>query len=164
MRLTDYDKLQLKLREYADKKAANGEIELANGILKAKCFIDQECEIINEKQLNGGWISVSERLPDNNTKVQVTGVRYSEYTKKNIYVRFNAKYIGKHSIKVDDTWSYCEDYTWNDYVEEEDEYYVNEGWYETIENWDDYTELYVSDYKVIAWQPLPEPCEEVENE
>jgi hypothetical protein len=115
-----------------------------------------------KKQLNGGWIPVSERLPDNNTKVQVTGVRYSEYTKKNIYVRFNAKYIGKHSIKVDDMWPYCEDYTWNDYVEEEDEYYVNEGWYETIENWDDYTEVYVNDYKVIAWQLLPEPYKEVE--
>ena len=63
MRLTDYDKLQLKLRAYADKKAANGEIEIANGILKAKCFIDQECEIINEQQLNGGWIPASERLP-----------------------------------------------------------------------------------------------------
>lgn len=117
-----------------------------------------------EKQLSSGWIPVSERLPDNNTKVQVTGVRYSEYTKENIYVRFNAKYIGKHSIKVDDMWSYCEDYTWNDYVEEEDEYYVNEGWYETIENWDDYTEVYVNDYKVIAWQPLPEPFKEVEDE
>ena len=113
-----------------------------------------------EKQLNGGWIPVSERLPDNNTKVQVTGVRYSEYTKKNIYVRFNAKYIGKHSIKVDDMWPYCEDYTWNDYVEEEDEYYVKEGWYETIENWDDYTDLYVSDYEVLAWQKLPEPYKE----
>ena len=117
-----------------------------------------------EEKLNGGWIPVSERLPDNNTKVQVTGVRYSEYIQKNIYVRFNAKYIGKHSIKVEDMWSYCEDYTWNDYVEEEDEYYVNEGWYETIENWDDYTELYVSDYKVIAWQPLPPAYKEVEDE
>jgi hypothetical protein len=117
-----------------------------------------------KKQLNGDWIPVSERLPENNTKVQVTGVRYSEYTKKNIYVRFNAKYIGKHSIKVDDMWSYCEDYTWNDYVEEEDEYYVKEGWYETIENWDDYTEVYVNDYKVIAWQPLPPAYKEVENE
>ena len=64
MRLTDYDKLQLKLREYADRKASNGEIELANGILKAKCFIDQECTVIEERQLNNGWIPVSERLPN----------------------------------------------------------------------------------------------------
>lgn len=64
MRFTDIDKLQLKLREYADKKAFNGEIEVANGILKAKCFIDQECTVIEEKQLNNGWIPVSEKLPD----------------------------------------------------------------------------------------------------
>ena len=49
------------------KKAAHGEIEIANGILKAKCFIDQECEIINEEQLNGGWIPASERLPKEET-------------------------------------------------------------------------------------------------
>jgi protein-tyrosine phosphatase len=116
-----------------------------------------------KKQLNGDWIPVSERLPENNTKVQVTGVRYSEYTKKNIYVRFNAKYIGKHSIKVDDMWSYCECDDLQVYDEDEDEYYVKEGWYETIENWDDYTEVYVNDYKVIAWQPLPEPFREVEQ-
>lgn len=64
MRFTDIDKLQLKLREYADKKAFNGEIEVANGILKAKCFIDQECTVIEEKQLNNGWIPVSERSPN----------------------------------------------------------------------------------------------------
>ncbi len=63
MRVTDYDKLQLKLREYADRKALNGEIELANEILKAKCFIDQECEVLDEKQLTNGWIPVTERLP-----------------------------------------------------------------------------------------------------
>lgn len=30
------------LREYADQKGANGEIELANGILKAACYIEEE--------------------------------------------------------------------------------------------------------------------------
>lgn len=72
MRLTDIDKLQLKLREYADKKAFNGEIEVANGILKAKCFIDQECTVIEERQLNNGWIPVSERLPGEHKRYLVS--------------------------------------------------------------------------------------------
>ena len=34
-----------KLFEYADSKFQSGEIELANGILKAKCFLESPCNI-----------------------------------------------------------------------------------------------------------------------
>ena len=34
------------------------------------------------------------------------------------------------------------------------------NWYETIENWDDYTDLCVSDYEILAWQSLPPAYEE----
>lgn len=34
-----------KLREYAEQKHRNGEVELANGILKAVCFIKNEGNI-----------------------------------------------------------------------------------------------------------------------
>jgi len=34
-----------KLFEYAESKFQSGEIELANGILKAKCFLDSPCNI-----------------------------------------------------------------------------------------------------------------------
>ena len=38
----DIATLEAKLRKYADKKCNNGEIELANGILKAVSFIKEE--------------------------------------------------------------------------------------------------------------------------
>ena len=34
-----------KLREYAEQKHRNGEVELANGILKAVCFLKSESNI-----------------------------------------------------------------------------------------------------------------------
>lgn len=34
-----------KLFEYAESKFQSGEIELANGILKAKCFLESPCNI-----------------------------------------------------------------------------------------------------------------------
>lgn len=34
-----------KLFEYAESKFQSGEIELANGILKAKCFLENPCNI-----------------------------------------------------------------------------------------------------------------------
>ena len=34
-----------KLYEYAESKFQSGEIELANGILKAKCFLENPCNI-----------------------------------------------------------------------------------------------------------------------
>ena len=34
-----------KLFEYAERKFQSGEIELANGILKAKCFLESPCNI-----------------------------------------------------------------------------------------------------------------------
>ena len=49
-----------------------------------------------------------------------------------------------------------------EYNEDDDEYYLCEGWYERIHNWDDYNSIVISD-TVTHWMPLPEPLEEVEG-
>jgi hypothetical protein len=43
-----------------------------------------------------------------------------------------------------------------EYDEETDEYYVPEGWYEMIDNWDEYasSKLY-PEHKPTHWMPLP---------
>ena len=41
-----------------------------------------------------------------------------------------------------------------EYSEEDDEYYLCEGWYEVIKNWDDYNSVAVEDF-VTHWMPLP---------
>ena len=55
---------------------------------------------------------------------------------------------------------YPEDTDCYDYCEEDDEYYLKEGWYEVIHNWDEYSSVVIDDF-VTHWMPLPEPPKEV---
>lgn len=64
-----------------------------------------------------------------------------------------------------------EDMGWNmwdgvpddwEYYEEEDSWWVPEGWYEINDYFDDYSYAYVSD-KVTAWTKLPKPYEPTLN-
>lgn len=41
-----------------------------------------------------------------------------------------------------------------EYDEETDEYYLLEGYYEVIKNWDDYSSIVIDDF-VTHWKPLP---------
>lgn len=67
-----------------------------------------------------------------------------------------AYHAEEHSISagkcLDDTDCY-------DYSEEDDEYYLKEGWYEVIHNWDEYSSVVIEDF-VTHWMPLPEPLKE----
>lgn len=46
-----------------------------------------------------------------------------------------------------------------EYSEENDEYYLLEGWHEVIKNWDDYNSVVIGDF-VTHWMPLPSPPDE----
>lgn len=50
--------------------------------------------------------------------------------------------------------SYGDD-DFTEYDEESDTFYWPEGWYETIENWDDLGYVKVDEGEVIYWQPIP---------
>lgn len=43
-----------------------------------------------------------------------------------------------------------------EYDEDEDKFYWPEGWYEAIENWDDFGWVKVNEGEVMYWQPLPQ--------
>ena len=77
-----------------------------------------------EKQLNGGWIPVSERLPEKEDIYQVT-IKYENFAGIHLTVRTAI--------------------------------YENEKW--NIHG----SQPVISNRKIIAWQPLPEPYKEVEN-
>lgn len=42
-----------------------------------------------------------------------------------------------------------------EYCEGDDAYYWPEGWYEQIDNWDDYTAVAVYQGEITHWMPLP---------
>ena len=98
------------------------------------------------------WISVKDRLPENGVHVLLCcemprygGEIAGKYVCDGYYAEANKIIAGGFPDECN-----CE------YSEEDDEYYLCEGWYENIKNWDDYNSVTVED-SVTHWMPLPEP-------
>lgn len=107
-----------------------------------------------------GWISVKDKMPQSGEHVlvccEIHPLNPNGMSKKHYIC--DGYYAAKHSIADG-----CRDsdyYDAYDYDEEEDEYYLKEGWYEVIKNWDEYSSVVIEDF-VKYWMPLPELPEEV---
>lgn len=95
------------------------------------------------------WIPVSERLPDSGVHVLICcGIRSGG----TVYKRYicDGYYAKRYT---EQTWNNRGDIAC-EYREEDDEYYLLEGWYEVIKNWDDYNSIVIGDF-VTHWMPLP---------
>ena len=97
------------------------------------------------------WISVDDRLPENGVHVLLCcemhrygGEIAGKYICDGYYAEANKIIAGGFPDECN-----CE------YSEEDDEFYLCEGWYEVIKNWDDYNSVAVEDF-VTHWMPLPE--------
>ena len=96
--------------------------------------------------------------PDSKTVLAVTvSDVVGSLKKRRTIVR--AEYLHHKEVEVDG-WDYSEGVDW--YCEEEDCYYIKEGWYELIHYWDDYSYITIPD-PVIAWMPMPELPESEET-
>lgn len=110
-------------------------------------------------QTASDWVSVKERMPDSGKHVLLTcEIRCIDGFKKR-YV-CDGFYSKAHTLPQG---HYPEDDEAYDYDEDEDEYYLKEGWYEVIHNWDDYSSVVIYDF-VTHWRPLPEPAQEESDE
>lgn len=97
------------------------------------------------------WISVDERLPESGVHclISCTVKRINGTHGQYICVGYYAEKFKHLAYGVDDD---CV----SEYNEEDDEFYISEGWYEVIKNWDDYGFVAIDDF-VTHWMPLPEP-------
>ena len=91
------------------------------------------------------WISVKERLPESGEHVLLT---CECKPSGNRYVCDG--YYAKPKTIVGSGGGECA----TEYDEETDEYYLLEGWYEVIKNWEDYSSIVIDDF-VTHWMPLP---------
>lgn len=107
---------------------------------------------LRQQESKPQWISVKDRMPESGVHVllcceihRYNGGVFGKYICDGFYAEHH-----KHTAGGFPDDCACE------YSEEHDEYFLIEGWYEVIKNWDDYNSVSIGDF-VTHWMPLPEP-------
>ena len=140
---------RIKQRIAAVAKEACGYAPLTRVISEAEVK-----EILEQEEKTGGWIPVSERLPDPETEVLITARR--KYKSGGcVDIITTAFYEDGNISECDSCWNWVD--IDGEYDEENDCYIVPEGWWENRHFNPDEVYNNLVDDTVIAWMPLPEP-------
>ena len=132
----------------AAMRAPDGDVNDTNGAEINKNAIIQALDTAGD-----GWLPI-DTAPNGQTVL----VFYRNVCGKARVIK--AEYYPKHFLPASDMNYEAED---ADYCEEKDEYYTPQGWYELIDNWDDYSHIR-ADISPTHWQPLPNPPAESAKE
>lgn len=107
----------------------------------------------------GKWISVKDRLPSPETEVIIRAAR--KYNGKTYNIITTSMYEDGTISTEDSVWVWYDlDF---DYDEENDKYYIPEGWWEYRHYNPDGVYNCVVEDEVTHWMPLPKPPEEDEK-
>ena len=158
---TSYFGNAIENKKIADYLIAHGvtvqeNVEISDELLKQlKNAPITICKEEPSIELTQEWISVDNRLPENEQDVIICAKR-RHYSNPNCFIRIVAKAFytdGKHNTEQTA-------YDWNndcidmEYDEENDAYLIPEGWWESVEYGEEFSA--VSDF-VTHWMPLPQP-------
>jgi len=120
------------------------------------------CADVDDDRLSLGYVKGLE-VENAQLKAQLTWRPASELPKEDQIViatylnsygkrrRVRAVYIRQYEEELD----YDDDSDY-EYNEENDTYYLKEGWYELIDNWSDYSSVAVCEGEVDYWMQMPE--------
>ena len=119
---------------------------IGNGTLSMAGCMDVAEEILEglpSMESEHKWIPCSEKMPSE-TVIATVETKVYRYVCEAVWI---PRWTWKASFYFE--WEDC-----SEYKEEDDEYYVIEGWYERVHNWDEYEYVAIDD-NVIAWMPIP---------
>ncbi len=128
-----------------------------NLIEQSCCDLEYDCDnVALRKEVEAlpsaqQWVPVSSgKMPKTGEKVLVT-CEHKVRGDLNQYI-CTAYHVDRFTMESDGNW----DEGCDEYHEEDDTFYVLEGWYEVIHNWNDYGSVGIED-TVVAWAELPAP-------
>lgn len=93
------------------------------------------------------WVECGERLPESGRPVLAF---YTNRAGKGRRIRANYVAPKTHEVDFADPDTQCVEYD-----EEADCFYLQAGWYELIDNWEEYSSIAVIEGDVSHWMPLP---------
>lgn len=99
-----------------------------------------------------GWISVEERLPENEERVFITE-RHEGFYGKPWSVAMTAFHTDGKTLAEDSDYNWSEGSVEMQYDEEADDFIVPEGWWEDVQCGDEFSMV---NGRVTHWMPLPE--------
>lgn len=100
------------------------------------------------QQAGSGWVACADRMPESGRTVLAYYLNSFGNDR-----RIRAQHVKAWTILAED---YADpDIECVEYSEQEDAYYLLEGWYECIDNWDEYYRVQVNEGPITHWQPLP---------
>lgn len=139
------------MKDHIEKHELSKSIYMSGYGLGWKDSDDIAEQLYKEGYRKQEWISVEDRLPE-------SGVRCLLCCDVKLYDGTHRQYVcdGYHAERFKEECYSADDECVTEYNEETDEYYLHEGWYECINNWDDYSSIAIDD-TVTHWMPLPEP-------
>ena len=90
------------------------------------------------------WTSVKDAMPKSGATVLVC-YRNSHGNLRRIRAKWTAAKTVESNTELE----------WGEYDEATDAYWTPEGWYECIDNWDEFSSIAVGEGEVTHWMPLP---------